>query len=641
MKRFKHVLLWTALASWAGCSTASSTPDTPDDPFNPGSPGSGGTTGSTGGSTGSGGYYDGSIVSAPDLAICPDSSRWCAHSFTYAGNGTEKSVVVSGDWDSWRIPVSLTASGNSWSVSVPLPWNTAVEYKFHVNYSSGTDAWLTDPSNPSTIVDGSNTNSLLAAATCDPYSCMAPLASGPLLQLAAQPTTSATAYSFVVNFIPDGAELDTTKTVITLNGAPVTAAAVPYDATAHTFTVSVSSGITSPNKYGYVFQVTDLNGKSATLFVPFWIEATTWEWQDAFLYEVMIDRFIAGGTSKLGPTGPPTAAAGDWKGGDFGGVTAKINAGYFDAMGVNALWISSPVKVTTLCEMGAANTPNAPYCLSGYHSYFPLATGWTYGSESDPLFSGNGITNPIDPHFGTAADLKALVNAAHARGIRVLVDLVVNHVFADAAPPQNQTAQLAPLWVAHQTDSNWFNLPYNASVNDCGAENLWDTATTSMWNRTNCWFDPYLPDFNTTDGDVNDTVANHAVWLMEQFNLDGFRVDATKQVTNNICIDLRGKLKAAISTGLPFYMVGEALGGVVDFVMDCVGADRLDGSVNDPLHNTIVSTLSGSENVSSLDSDIQYDESTWTGVYANALMGHFFGSHDVPRAISIANNDVR
>jgi glycosidase len=75
--------------------------------------------------------------------------------------------------------------------------------------------------------------------------------------------------------------------------------------------------------------------------------------------------------------------------------------------------------------------------------------------------------------------------------------------------------------------------------------------------------------------------------------------------------------------------------------MDCVGADKLDGSVNDPLHNTIVGTfLQGGENGNSLDNDIQYDESTWTGRYSNALMGHFFGSHDVPRAISLAANNV-
>jgi hypothetical protein len=114
-------------------------------------------------------------------------------------------------------------------------------------------------------------------------------------------------------------------------------------------------------------------------------------------------------------------------------------------------------------------------------------------------------------------------------------------------------------------------------------------------------------------------------------------VDATKQVMSNVCVDLRSKLSAAVSTNLPFYMVGEALGGVVDFVMDCVGSDKLDGSFNDPLHDSIVdSFLHGNGTMWDFDNAVQYDEATWTGKYSGALMGHFFGSHDVPRAISLA-----
>ena len=85
-------------------------------------------------------------------------------------------------------------------------------------------------------------------------------------------------------------------------------------------------------------------------------------------------------------------------------------------------------------------------------------------------------------------------------------------------------------------------------------------------------------------------------------------------------------------------MVGEALGGVVANVMDCVGPTMLNGSMDDPLHNTIVGTiLSGDANTGTdLDNGAISDESTWTGVVPTALMGHFFGSHDTARAISIA-----
>ena len=570
---------------------------------------------------------------------CDPSLRSCAHQFTWqftAGNIQPDTVEVRGTFNNWApgaLPMSL--NNGVWTATGNLPWGANVEYKFWAQWNNnpGNPLWITDPANSDIGADG---NSLLPDVMCAAWTCAA---AKPKLVLVAAPAVTPSAYSFDVQFIPGGAELDPSKIVVALNGAPVAQGAVPYDATTHRFTVSVTSGVSSPNKFGYLFHVTDLKNESASLFVPFWVENTPFEWKDALMYEVMTDRFLAGGTSKAGPTGPPTDPVGDWKGGDFGGVTKKINDGYFDNMGVNTLWISSPVLGTKRCEMGTGG--NAGHCLSGYHSYFPIATGWVSGSESDTVFSGNGVTNPIDPHFGTADDLKALVSAAHKHGIRVLTDLVVNHVFADSTPPDNQTPERAPLFVAHGSDGAWFNVPYNVSVNDCGAENLWDTPTSQTWNRTNCWFDSYLPDFNTASPVVNDAVANHAVWLMEEFNLDGFRVDAAKQVMNNICVDLRTKVNAAIGTSLYFYMVGEALGGNVDNVMDCVGADRFDGSMNDPLHNTIVNTfLQGSENGNSLDGDLQYDEATWTGRYPNALMGHFFGSHDVPRAISQAAGNV-
>ncbi len=562
----------------------------------------------------------------PAVMVTPTT---CAETFLLPDNGYA-GVQLETDYNSWTlgIPMAKNATSGSWQVTTPVPYGKEVQYKFDADGN-----WLVNPTQPTVELPssaGTNTNNLAVAITCGQP------AAGSLALVGHNVTTTATSYSFQVAFTPGALDLDTSKTVVTLNGAPAT---VPYDAGSHTFSVSVSSGVTSPMKYSYLFQVEDQSGNVSRLFVPFWIEASSFEWQDAFMYEVMIDRYLAGGTSQEGPVGPPTDPVGDWKGGDFGGVTQKINDGYFDAMGVNTLWLSSPVLGTKLCEMGAG--ANVGHCLSGYHSYFPIASGWTYGSEKDPLFSGNGITNPIDPHFGDAADLVALVNAAHAHGIRVLTDLVVNHVFADPSPPSGQSPQIAPLSIAHQTDLAWFNIPYSSSINDCGNESLWDTDTSQTWNRADCWFDPYLPDFNSTNPSVDDALAEHAVWLMEQFNLDGFRVDAVKQVTNDLCSSMRAHVSAAISTNLPFYMVGEALGGVVANIMDCVNPNMFDGSMDDPLHNTIVGTLLQSDSNAGydLDNGVLSDESTWTGITPTALMGHFFGSHDTARAISLAAGD--
>jgi neopullulanase len=590
-----------------------------------GSPGKPSPDGSTGSQDGS---------STPEGAPPPTT---CPYTFSLPDSGYT-TVQLETDYDMWTtaIPMAKNASG-VWQVTTPVPFGTDVEYKFVADGN-----WLDNPSDPTidlpSLTEGMNVNNILQAITCGIPT------PGTLTLVGGTVTTTATSYAFQVQYTPGSADLDTTKTLITLNGATVSASAAPYNPATHIFSVSVSSGITAPNKYGYVFQVQDTYGDVSRLFVPFWIQTSSFEWNDAFMYEVMIDRFLASGTtSKEGPNGPPTVDAGDWHGGDFGGVTQQINAGYFDAMGVNTLWISSPVLNTKLCEEGTG--ANTGYCLSGYHSYFPIASGWTYGSENDPTFTSNGITNPIDPHFGVAADLNALVNAAHQHGIRVLTDLVVNHVFADSTPPEGQSAQLGPLAIAHQSQQAWFNIPYSSSINDCGNENLWDTSETQTWNRADCWFDPYLPDLNSTDPTVDDTIANHAIWLMEQFNLDGFRVDAVKQVNNLLCSDMRSKIAAAISTGLPFYMVGEALGSVEANVFDCVGSSMLNGSMDDTLHNTIVGTVLQSDTSSEgaaqdLYNGVVADEGpNWTGSVPGALMGHFFGSHDTPRAISLAEGD--
>jgi len=588
---------------------------------------SGGPDGGAGGDATAGDTNEGDSAPFTFDAAVPAT---CPQTFTLPDNGYT-TVLFQADYLMWMNGLPMTKGASGWSITTPVPYGTDVQYKFEAD---GT--WMPNPGEPTvslpSISSGTNVNNIMEGMTCGHP------AAGALQLVGGAVTTTATSYSFQVQWNPGGAPLDPSKTIITLNGAPVPASAVPYDASTHTFSVSVTSGITAPNKYGYVFQVEDMAGNPARIFVPFWVQSTDFEWLDSFMYEIMVDRFVASGTtSKAGPNGSPTDPVGDWKGGDFGGVTQKIAAGYFDAMGVNTLWLSSPVLGTKLCEEGSG--ANSGHCLSGYHSYFPIASGWTYGSESDPLFTGAGITTAIEPHFGVLSDLQTLVNTAHQHGIRVLTDLVVNHVFADSSPPAGQSPQVGPLWTAHQSDLAWFNIPYTSGTNDCGNENLWDTPTSSTWNRADCWFDPYLPDLNSTNPRVDDSLAEHAIWLMEQLNLDGFRVDAIKQMTNNVCLDMRAKIGADISTGLPFYMVGEALGSDQANVFDCVGDNKFNGSMDDTLHNTIIGTIlqNDANGAQDLYNGVVADEgSGWTGSVPGAIMGHFFGSHDTPRAISLA-----
>lgn len=226
---------------------------------------------------------------APDLGTqCDPTERLCAHEFrwTFTGGATQPDVVeVRGSFNGWSPGATpMTLSSGVWKASANLDWGSTVEYKFFAQWNNNPNnpLWLTDPNDPDKAGDG---NSLLSNVTCAQWACKP---GQPHLLLAAAPTTTATSYSFQVRFVPAGAELDETKTIITVNGAPIAAGAVPYDAAARTFTVSVAAGVTSPSKYGYVFRVQDRNGKTATLFVPFWIEAAPFQWKDAFMYEVLL-----------------------------------------------------------------------------------------------------------------------------------------------------------------------------------------------------------------------------------------------------------------------------------------------------------------------------------------------------------------
>ena len=108
-------------------------------------------------------------------------------------------------------------------------------------------------------------------------------------------------------------------------------------------------------------------------------------------------------------------------------------------------------------------------------------------------------------------DFKAMVAAAHVKGIRIIVDFVANHVHTDA-----------PLYQSHKNDQDpWFH---------------WDNGNIGQgyvcgWEKPiECWFAEYLPDFDYRNSDVMDRVMDHAIWLIQETNIDGFRLDAVKHM---------------------------------------------------------------------------------------------------------------
>lgn len=132
---------------------------------------------------------------------------------------------------------------------------------------------------------------------------------------------------------------------------------------------------------------------------------TPFVWEGANLYFLLTDRFAnADKTNDVNfGRNKKTGKLRGFEGGDLKGITQKINEGYFDQLGVNAIWF------TPIVEQIHDGVDEGTGLSYGFHGYW--ARDWT----------------ALDPNFGTKEDLKNLVEAAHAHGIRIMLDGVINH----------------------------------------------------------------------------------------------------------------------------------------------------------------------------------------------------------------------
>ncbi|RJG15463.1 alpha-amylase family glycosyl hydrolase [Massilia cavernae] len=128
-------------------------------------------------------------------------------------------------------------------------------------------------------------------------------------------------------------------------------------------------------------------------------------WENATVYFLLTDRFNNGDRKNDLAYGRKADGAPmrGYLGGDLAGITAKIREGYFDKLGVTAIWITPPVEQI--------------------HEGTDEGTGKSYGFHG---YWAKDFTK-VDANLGTEADVRKLVDTAHAHGIRVLLDVVMNH----------------------------------------------------------------------------------------------------------------------------------------------------------------------------------------------------------------------
>lgn len=334
------------------------------------------------------------------------------------------------------------------------------------------------------------------------------------------------------------------------------------------------------------------------------------DWRDAVIYFVFVDRFFDGNPSlnaacQVSNVSGGAGSIANYQGGDWAGVTAKINEGYFSDVGANVLWLTVPMKNPNVSGAGIGGDTHT---YSAYHGYWP--------------------SEPEQPEecFGSMNDLRALVDAAHAKGIKVIFDYAMVHVHDSAG-----------VYAQHR-DWFWPNDNGRGGNCICGSGCSWD----ALPDRERCWFADYLPHWNYTNAAARAYNVNVALSWIKDTGVDGFRLDAIKHVDMSWLTDLRARVNAEITaTQTPrqrFYMVGETYDfsdrNILKAYVD--PNTKMDGQFDFPLRRHVVeATMIRTMPMSDLAAFMDSNDYFYGG---NAIMSPFIGNHDLPRVIHLAAN---
>jgi cyclomaltodextrinase len=321
-------------------------------------------------------------------------------------------------------------------------------------------------------------------------------------------------------------------------------------------------------------------------------------WNDAVIYSLMIDRFSDGDRSINNPIAHDSLSEkANYMGGDFQGIINKLNEGYFDSLGINTIWLS-PVYDNPNEAFKEAPEPHRWF--SGYHGYWPINSTST------------------EEKFGSIEKLKELVATAQKHGIKILLDIVANHVHQN-----HPFFKEKPEWFGN------LNLP-DGRLN----LRLWDEY------RLTTWFEPYLPKFNYVGSkDAIDFMTSNTVWWMKETEADGFRQDAVKHMPNEFWRALTKRIKNEIEIpdNKKVYQIGETFGSY-DLISSYVNNGQLSAQFNFNVYDVALPTfLESKMSFAALDAEIK---KSFLVYGENNLMGNIMDSHDKNRFMAFADGDL-
>jgi neopullulanase len=218
---------------------------------------------------------------------------------------------------------------------------------------------------------------------------------------------------------------------------------------------------------------------------------------DDVIYLIMPDRFANGDASNDDPAVSrglhDRTKARYYHGGDLAGVRQRLP--YLKSLGVTAIWLN-PI----------------------YDNNNGLNRKEMYDNQPITDYHGYGATDlyAVDEHLGTLEEMRQLVDAAHAMGIKIILDMVANH-----------TGPYHP-WVTDAPTPTWYNGTADRHINE-----TWQTWTLQNPYATpelkrpilDGWFIDILPDLNQGDPDVARYINQNTLWWVGMTGIDGIRQD--------------------------------------------------------------------------------------------------------------------
>jgi neopullulanase len=524
----------------------------------------------------------------------------CPTTFVYTPSSAVGTVSVAGEWNAFSAtdtPMTPTGTG-SYTATVDLAPGL-YGYKLVVDGAT----WLLDPTQGRRKYVSGTESSAVEVEDCSLPSLV--VASSAAARPSASAGTFGASLTYVDGVAGSGPSPSGYVATLLFEGTETALAAPEISIDGTTGDVAVSLGGLADGKYRVTVRPAAADGRvGKELLLAFWIEGEAFSWDGALIYQIATDRFENGDDSNDNGITPSADPRGDWYGGDLQGITAEIESGTFDALGVRALWLT-PFQTAPEDAYLAAD---GVHYVTGYDGSWPIKA------------------REVDPRIGGEDALWAMVTAAHRHGIRVVQDFPINAVHEDHE------------YVSAHPD--WFRT--DCVCGDVGCD--WTAQALS------CMFASYLPDVDHTNTEATSQFAADAVWWLDTFDLDGLRFDAVGNVeeaaTRNIAAEVRETFEPA---GTEYFLTGSTAVGWVDgtvadnaagyaAISARVGPSGLDGQLDSVLYDGVSYRTFASETRGMIHADywLEANLSQWP---AGAVMSPYLGSDDTARFATLADPD--